>query len=493
MASSYASTRRSLVFSVVITLVLALVLAALGGLYWALTKAPKFDSEQAGAKDRHFLFSIYGFEGDLLRRPTGVAFDEQGNIYVADTGKRRIVVFDGSGGYISTFGGEPGKGVKQLWQPIAVAVAPDGRAFVIDKGLKKMVLYSAQHVATGEITFPESPTGVTVANDTLFVTTRSGVVIGGLDGRFQTGYVKWGKGAGEFDMPGNVAIAPDGTLIVADSLNYRVQAITTKGKVKWVYGKPIPPDQAVMYNGPDRKFGLPSNVAVDQNGYSYVVDGLSSQIVVLDQNGKFIEYLGDVGHADGTFYYPDGIAYHGGRLAIADKFNDRIEVFTAPMAPSATDRLTQNAAWGLLLLIPLLLIPFFLRRSSRYVMAPSFLTALEVDTENRDSVVGMLKRVNAPDDFAAANKESVNDLRILGKRYDADAVPELMERFSLEQEDAAALYVAMHAGKKSVLLVNDEPMLLAAETLELSSLTYREVREAAAGSTGTDASAGEAS
>jgi DNA-binding beta-propeller fold protein YncE len=479
VADTTTTDRRSLIRTAVIVAILALALAGLSGLYYLLTRAPKLDSAQGGAKDRNFLFSIYGFEGDLLRRPTGVAFDGQGNIYVADTGKRRVLVFDGSGRYVTTFAGEPGKGAKQVWQPIAVAVGPDGRSYVIDKGLNKMVIYDARHVATGEVTFPEAPTGVTVSGTNLFVTTRSGVVIGDLDGKFVTGYVRWGKGDGEFDMPGNVAVGKDGTLYVADSLNYRVQAISKTGKVLWTYGKPIPADQAVMYNGADRKFGLPSSIAVDDNGYIYVVDGLSSEVDILDSKGAFIEKMGDVGHADGTFYYPDGIAYSNGRLAIADKFNDRVEVFSAPMSPTVGDRVSLNAAWGLLLLLPLLLVPWLLlRRQSRYVITPSFLAALEADGDARADVVRMLKRVSASEPFAAVHGKDVEGLRMIAHKPTETEIAELSERYSLDADAAQALAVARKLKGKAALLVNDEPLLLAAEDLGLTSLTYREVRDA---------------
>ncbi len=54
-----------------------------------------------------------------------------------------------------------------------------------------------------------------------------------------------------------MAVDEDGNIYVADSFNYRVQALSKAGKVLWVYGNPIPPDKAIQFQGADRKFGLP--------------------------------------------------------------------------------------------------------------------------------------------------------------------------------------------------------------------------------------------
>ena len=97
-SSNSAATRRTVVVSVVILVILAVLLAGLAVINWLVRRPANVDA--GGTKDRNYLFSIYGFEGDLLRRPTGVGIDSKGNIYVADTGKRRIVVFNSSGAFL---------------------------------------------------------------------------------------------------------------------------------------------------------------------------------------------------------------------------------------------------------------------------------------------------------------------------------------------------------------------------------------------------------
>jgi len=490
MASSL-STRRSMTAMIIIAVVLTLLLAILAGAYYLLTRPSQLNSSGA-SQNRSFLFAVYGFQGDLLRRPAGVGFDSTGNIYVADTAKQRIVAFDPSGAFITSFG-EPGNGPLQLKSPIDVAVAPDGRVYVVDKDQGKLVIYDATHKATNVINFKEEPPlSVTVANNLLFVTTPSGIVIGDLNGKFTTGYVRKGREPGQFDHPGGVAVAPDGTLYVADSLNYRVQAISPQGKVLWTYGKPLPPAEAVNYNGPDRKFGLPSNIARDDNGYLYVVDGLSSDIVVLDKNGKFIETFGDQGHDNGTFYYPDGIDYHAGRLAIADKFNDRVEIFSAPYSPAVTDQLAAGAPYGLLLLlIPLLLIPILMRRQSDYVLAPSFASALATDEASGPEIIKALRRVNATAELATEHDEDLKGLGWNKRKYKDEDVSELMDRFGLDTTQAEALSIAVAMKGKGILLAEEPELQAAGEDLDVNVVTYSELVDAIAGGDADKPAAGQ--
>jgi DNA-binding beta-propeller fold protein YncE len=453
---------------------LLLLLAGLGALYYTLSRPAEVSGE--GERDRNFLFSIYGFEGDLLRRPSSVAVGPNETIYVADTGKKRIVVFDRDGAFVTTYG-TIGEGETDLWEPLGVAVAPDGRSFVVEKSKKKIVFFDAQRQPIKAVFVEEYPLSARVADDQLFITTESGVLISDLDGNLETGYIKRGKAPGEFDRPGAVAVGADGRLYVADSLNYRVQAIDIDGTPLWQYGQPLPEGATQnMTQDSGQLFGLPASITIDENGYLYVVDGLNSEIVVLDsENGELIEKIGDVGHDDGKFYYPDGIDHANGRLIIADKYNDRIEVFSVPTALGGADWQAWVPWLALLFLLPLLLL-LFLRRKMRYVLTPGFFDRLSADEIDGETIAATLGKAFAAEDYAEAVADAEDrGLELVGRKVDEQRVAEIAERFALAQADAEAIATAVDLRGKRVLLTDDVTVAGVARELGLATLGYDEM------------------
>jgi sugar lactone lactonase YvrE len=68
--------------------------------------------------------------GDFSK-PSGVAVDAEGNLYVADTMNNRIEIFDADGQFITTFG-KNGDGPGYFARPKGVAVDSDGHIWVAD-------------------------------------------------------------------------------------------------------------------------------------------------------------------------------------------------------------------------------------------------------------------------------------------------------------------------------------------------------------------------
>jgi sugar lactone lactonase YvrE len=68
--------------------------------------------------------------GDFAK-PTGVAVDQDGNLYVCDTMNNRIEIFDADGKFVSTFG-KAGDGPGYFARPKGVAIDSDGHIWVAD-------------------------------------------------------------------------------------------------------------------------------------------------------------------------------------------------------------------------------------------------------------------------------------------------------------------------------------------------------------------------
>src|SRR6202158_2408956 len=80
--------------------------------------------------------------GDFAK-PTGLAVDQEGNLYVADTLNNRIEIFDADGKFISTFG-KAGDGPGYFARPKGVAIDGDGHIWVADGQQDRVQVFNQQ-------------------------------------------------------------------------------------------------------------------------------------------------------------------------------------------------------------------------------------------------------------------------------------------------------------------------------------------------------------
>ena len=267
--------------------------------------------------------SIYGSGPDRLHRPTEVAADSSGNLYVADSFKHRIVVFDKDGAFIRTVG-SPAKVDGALNYPSSVKIDARGRVYVTSSSPGRVVVFDNQGKLFKAFDVTE-PLTLAIKGDRLYVATTKGILIGDMDGNQVGQLLQQGKKPGQINRPTGMVVDDDGTVYLADSLNYRFQAVDSTGKVKWTIGKQPNPETAVIDK--DRSFGLPSGLTLGSDGVLYGIDAFNGEVIVLSKTGEELGSYGGWGRQDGQFYYPTGITELGAeRFAIADTFNDRVQI-----------------------------------------------------------------------------------------------------------------------------------------------------------------------
>ncbi len=79
-------------------------------------------------------------EGEF-RSPSAVAVNSLGNIYVADTGNRRVKAFSHDGMFLFAMSQQLGGAV--LDRPVSVVCDEDGNVYILDEGLKKVIVTDA--------------------------------------------------------------------------------------------------------------------------------------------------------------------------------------------------------------------------------------------------------------------------------------------------------------------------------------------------------------
>ena len=219
-----------------------------------------------------------------LRKPTGIALDATGRVYVSDATLRKVVVYDGLGLYQRTIGSPD-----ELVRPTGVAVSPDGeRVYVIDRADNE----SDEHR----------------------------VVVYDAEGRRTGGFGRRGEGPGEFNIPVQAAVARDGTVYVLDAGNFRVQAFDRAGVYLRQFGAP---------GRMPGTFSRPRSIAVDDDGLVYVSDATFGNVQVFKPGGELLIAVGEIGPRDlpGRYALPAGVSVdETRRLYVVDQYFAKVDV-----------------------------------------------------------------------------------------------------------------------------------------------------------------------
>ena len=138
-----------------------------------------------------------------------------------------------------------------------------------------------------------------------------------------------GSSPGQFNAPRGIAVAPDGSIFVADSRNHRIQHFAPDGTLWNDWGTFADTETS---NAPGGTFNEPWDVAVSQDGFVYVADTWNHRIQKFDYDGNFITAWGEfgVGETPYRLWGPRSVVVdNDGNVFITDTGNKRIIMFTA--------------------------------------------------------------------------------------------------------------------------------------------------------------------
>ena len=262
-----------------------------------------------------------GFSGDggpaanaSFRVPAGLAFDSEGNLYIADRENHRVRKVDPKG-YISTFAGigeagfsgDEGPAVKaRLNLPSGVVVDKKGNLYISDRSIDRIRVVDKKGV----------------------IRTYAGSGVAGFQGDAGPAL------KAQLDKPFGIALDETKNLYIADRNNNRVRKVSPDGIITTVAG-----DGGFFFmgdNGPAYRASVaaPTGVALDSKGNLYIADRNNNRVRVVDRTGMIRtvvgtgqqDYNGDSEVARETnLYLPFGLTVDSNdNLLVIDRSHYRI-------------------------------------------------------------------------------------------------------------------------------------------------------------------------
>ena len=266
-------------------------------------------------------------ERPRLSKPYGVAVDSKGRLYVTDTGKSLVFVFDLENKKLE-FRGD--KAPANILMPIGVAVDDADRLFVSDSKLHQITCFGPNGNVEGAFGANDlqRPAGMAVDNPLrrLYVADVAGkrIAVFDLDSFKLIRYFaeikdKDADRTGALTNPNSIAIDPDGLLYITDAIVPRVIVYDTDGNFVRAWGK--------RGDGPGM-FARPKGIAIDADGHVYVADAVLNRLQVFSPEGKPLLSFSGNGWGPGQFMLMAGLAIDSqNRIIAVDQLPPRIQVF----------------------------------------------------------------------------------------------------------------------------------------------------------------------
>lgn len=279
---------------------------------------------------QRFMESIVGATSSAkLDRPWGIVSDGKGKVYVANTNAVEVVLFDFKNNKVSPLE------VEGLFQaPIGVQLDGDGNLYVSDSRKNRVYVLDkdGKPLSTiGDDNTLDRPVGMAISGslNRLYVVNSQKHNIAVFDlktGNHLFSIGKRGDSDGAFNYPTDVDIDSKGNLVVADSMNARVQILNKDGVFVRKFGS----------RGDGlTDFQLIKGIAVDKQDRIYVIDGRADRMLIFSHEGEALLIVGAAAAigktgklSPGGFFLPQDVMIDkNGTVYVVDSMNARFQVF----------------------------------------------------------------------------------------------------------------------------------------------------------------------
>jgi DNA-binding beta-propeller fold protein YncE len=288
----------------------------------------KFERSIRGAVDfKHvtFIDRLLGTDmaGDL-EKPFDV-YARGDKIYISDTGRQYVHVIDSKEKKVTSLGSF---GAGKLRLPLGVRGSSDGRIYVADGLLKKVMVYNDQGEKVQEIGKQgelQNPTGIALNDDLdrVYIADSKAhdIKVYSRKGDFLFQFGLGGVNDGQFLHPSFLAVdRRNGNVFVADTNNFRVQVFDKDGRFLRKFGE--------LGDAPGF-FQRPKGVGIDSEGNCYVVEAVFNNYQIFNEQGMVLTWVGWKGaRGGGVFSSPAGLYIDDrDKIYVVDTLNKRVQVF----------------------------------------------------------------------------------------------------------------------------------------------------------------------
>lgn len=211
--------------------------------------------------------------------PWGVTVDSQDNVFVADTWNHRVQKFDANGKFLLAWGspGQGDVGADKFWGPRGIAVSPEGRVYLTDTGNKRVLAFDAngkfllEFDSDGEAELNE-PVGLALGPDgQVYVadTWNRRIAVFSPDGQFLRSWPVEAWVGTSLDNKPYLTLDTQGQVYVTDPEGYRVLVFSASGEPVAAFGR---------FGSDEDAFGLPTGLALAPDGSVWVADAGNNRL-----------------------------------------------------------------------------------------------------------------------------------------------------------------------------------------------------------------------